>query len=35
MVHLWTIICQAMGILRENEREDLREDFKEAAVYGT
>jgi hypothetical protein len=32
-VHLWTIICLALGILGENEREYLREDLKEVALY--
>ena len=34
VVHLWTIICLAMGILGENEREYLQDDLKEVAVYG-
>ena len=34
VVHLWTIICLALGILGENEREYLGEDLKEVAVYG-
>jgi Fe-S oxidoreductase len=34
VVHLWTLICLALGILGENEREYLREDLKEVAVYG-
>ena len=33
VVHLWTIICLALGILGENEREYLKEDLKEVAVY--
>jgi hypothetical protein len=34
VVHLWTIICLAMGILGENECEYLRDGLKEGAVYG-
>jgi Fe-S oxidoreductase len=34
VVHLWTIICLAMGILGENEREYLRDDLRAVAVYG-
>jgi hypothetical protein len=33
-VHLWTIICLAMGILGQTEREYLRDGLKEVAVYG-
>jgi len=35
VVHLWTIICFALGILGENGREYLGPDLKEVAVYGT
>jgi Fe-S oxidoreductase len=34
VVHLWTIICPALGILGENEREYLGPDLKDVAVYG-
>ena len=34
VVHMWTLICLAMGILGENEREYLQDDLKEVAVYG-
>jgi hypothetical protein len=34
VVHLWTTICLAMGILGENECEYLRDGLKEGAVYG-
>ena len=33
-VNLLTPICLAMGILGKNEREYLRDDLKEVAVYG-
>ena len=32
-VHLWTIICLALGILGENEREYLGDDLKEVLMY--
>jgi Fe-S oxidoreductase len=35
VIHLWTIICLALGILGENEREYLKQDLKDVAVYGT
>ena len=31
---LWIIICLALGIIGENEREYLRSDLKDVAVYG-
>ncbi len=34
VIHLWTIICLAPGILGENEREYLRPDLKDVAVCG-
>lgn len=34
VVHLWTMICLALGILGENEREYLGPDLKDVAVYG-
>ena len=34
VIHLWTLICLALGILGENEREYLQDDLKEVAVYG-
>ena len=34
VIHLWTIICLALGILGENEREYLGPDLKDVAVYG-
>ena len=34
VIHLWTIICLALGIPGENEREYLRPDLKDVAVYG-
>ncbi len=34
VIHLWTIICLALGILGENEREYLGPDLKNVAVYG-
>ena len=34
VIHLWTIICLALGILGENEREYLLPEHKELALYG-
>ncbi len=33
VIHLWTIICLALGILGENEREYLLPEHKELALY--
>jgi hypothetical protein len=33
VVHLWTLICLALGILGENEREYLGPDLKDLNVY--
>ena len=33
VIHLWTIICLALGILGENEREYLLPEHKEIALY--
>ena len=33
VVHLWTLICLSLGILGPNEREYLRDDLKEVAVF--
>ena len=35
VLHLWTIICLALGILGENEREYLLPEHKGLALYGT
>ena len=32
-VHLWTLICLALGILGPNEREYLGDDLKEVLVF--
>jgi hypothetical protein len=32
-LHLWTVICLALGILGPNEREYLGEDLKEVLVF--
>ena len=34
VIHLWTIICLALGILGENEREYLLPEHKGLALYG-
>jgi len=33
VVHLWTILCLAMGVLGPNEREYLGDDLKEVNVF--
>ena len=33
VVHLWTIICLAMGVLGPNERAYLGEDLKQVSVF--
>jgi len=32
-VHLWTILCLAMGILGPKEREYLGDDLKDVLVF--